>query len=98
MIAGLVTYREMLNVVGTARKVDYWTTRGYIHAVERATTKSGFPRQWPIAERDIAREMERLVTAGITVEVAAVVARAVIETGMPEASIGDGITLLLERR
>ncbi len=98
MIGGLVTYREMLNVVGTARKVDYWTRQGYIHCDERTSEKSGFPRRWPMAERDIAREMERLVTAGITVEVAAVVARAVIETGMPEATIGDGITLILERR
>lgn len=98
MIGGLLSHEEMLNVGITRRQLDYWTRQGYLHCEDREVDTSGYPRRWPIAERDIAMLMQRMITAGVTVEVAATVARQVVETGMPEASIGDGITLLLERR
>lgn len=86
---------QMLATGLTARQLDYWATKGYLQPT-KANPGSGFQRRWPTSERDVAALMVRLVKAGLAVNIAASVAREVVETGMPEASIADGITVLVE--
>lgn len=58
----------------TQRQLDYWTKRGYLRP-QVVSPGSGVAREWPIREREIARLMKRLVDAGLTVALAARVAR-----------------------
>ena len=48
----------------TYRKLDYWTRQGWLRPVQ-ASQGSGYPRRWPVAERDVAAMMNRLVDAGL---------------------------------
>lgn len=94
----MLTSTQMLNVGISYRQLDHWTNRGYLRCDERVRETKGIARRWPTPERDIAQLMDRLITAGLAVGVAAPVAREMVETGMPEASVADGITILVERR
>lgn len=94
----MLTSTQMLNAGISYRQLDYWTGVGYLRCDDRLRDTKGIARRWPDAERDIARLMDRLIAAGLVVGVAAPVAREMVETGMPEASIADGITILVERR
>lgn len=55
------------------RELDYWTSRGYIKAIDDGTT--GRHRQWSIEERDVGLLLARLVTAGLTTTAAGHAAR-----------------------
>jgi hypothetical protein len=82
----------------TYRMLDYWATCGYVKPERQqrvAGTKlgSGVMRLWPMAEVSIVRRMVRLIGAGLSVEVAAGLARE-CTPGKP-ITIGDGIHLII---
>lgn len=91
-----VPYREMLKLGLTARQIDYWTRQEYLRST-KPLPGSGFRRQWPVAERDIALLMARLIGAGLSVEVAAKAAREAIESGTTESAIAEGIVITWEQ-
>jgi DNA-binding transcriptional MerR regulator len=76
----------------TYRQLDHWTRKGYLSAVAKG---SGAPRDWEDDAVFIATDMARLVEAGLTVEVAAIVARRHVQ--FPSSSekyvLAAGITL-----
>jgi hypothetical protein len=74
----------------TYRRLDYWTRQGYLIA-DNANAGPGNRRIWSESEKQIARLMIRLVKAGLTVSVAATVARA---GGV--GVIGPGIRVAVE--
>ncbi len=69
-----VGHEDMTRGGASYRQIDYWTRIGYLQALDNSGT--GHPRRWPLAERDIAGVMHRLVQAGITPAVAHRIARA----------------------
>lgn len=94
-----VTYQEMRRLGISGRQVDYWTRQSYLFAVEPkpGKTGSGHRRRWPVSEREIARLMARMISAGLSVEVAAKAAREAIESGTTEAAIAEGIVITWEQ-
>jgi hypothetical protein len=60
----------------SARRLGYWTMRGYLRTVGDPTPGSGFHRRWPVGEIGVAARMVRAVAAGLMPEAAAVAARA----------------------
>lgn len=94
----LLTTEHMMAAGVSYRQLDYWTNRGYLRCDQREHERSGHARYWPAPEREIARLIHRLTGAGMHLEPAVSVAREMVDTGMPEATIADGITLLVERR
>ena len=89
-----VTYlssAEVVAVAGITRKqMEHWIGLGHL-APERPGSGSGIPRRWPPEEVRVARAMGRLVGAGLTVDMAAIVAR----NGWPRSQIGPGVWLEL---
>lgn len=66
----------MLATGATMRRLDHWTSRGWLIAVT-ANPGSGHARQWLAGEDEVAARMVRLVDeAGLRPKVAAAVARA----------------------
>jgi hypothetical protein len=92
--AEFIDMDEMLTTGLTVRQLDYWATKHYLRPVE-ASPGSGFKRRWPAVEREVARLMLRLITAGLAVDVAAAAARVAIEQDIDEVNIADGITIAL---
>jgi DNA-binding transcriptional MerR regulator len=70
------------------RQLDYWTSRGYLHA-DNASPGTGNHRYWSGDELRVAITMRRLVDAGLGPATAARVARG-------EAEIGPGIRVTVE--
>lgn len=70
----------------TYRQLDYWTTKGYLHPLHG--TGSGIARVWPDEELAVARMMARLVGAGLTLALAARVARG-------EEDVAPGVKVLV---
>jgi DNA-binding transcriptional MerR regulator len=68
----------------TYRQLDYWTRQGLLRPVGGAG--SGFAREWPAREVDVARRMVELVDAGFPPKWAEMVSR--LEPGA-HVSIGD---------
>jgi DNA-binding transcriptional MerR regulator len=75
----------------TYRQLDYWTRRGYLHALN-AGHGAGSVRQWSAFERLIASWIGRLTAAGLTLDAAARVARTA-RNGTCELAPGIRITL-----
>lgn len=59
----------------TARQADYWTRKGYLHAVDEDAPGSGHPRTWAPTEVHVAVLMHDLLRAGFHVGAAAELAR-----------------------
>lgn len=58
--------KQVLDETGlTYRVLDFWTTRGYLHA-DQNSPGSGRSRRWSPEEQAVARLMSRLVDAGLT--------------------------------
>ncbi len=53
----------------TPRQVDHWTRRGWLRPVN-AGCGSGYVRDWPESEVQVAITMGRLVRAGVSAEAA----------------------------
>lgn len=66
--------RALIDAGLTARQVDYWTRRGYLHP-DTPSPGSGHWRNWSTAELTVGRRMARLVKAGLTPAAAHRVAR-----------------------
>lgn len=65
---------HVLRVTGaTARQIDYWVRRGYLHPVGQGGTGNAF--EWPQAEVRAATMMKVLTDSGVTPEAAARAAR-----------------------
>lgn len=78
---------EMLEQVPTItrRQLDHWTRQGWLHAESRPRRGGGRPeRFWPREEVSVARIMVRLTDAGWFAEVAARIARGVVEELIPD--------------
>lgn len=58
----------------TYRMLDYWARTGYLEP--ESGDGSGSRRRWPQGEIDVAKDMLRLIRAGLTVSAAHRVARA----------------------
>ena len=74
----------------TYRQLDYWTRCGYLTPVHKPTPGSGHPRIYPLDQVDLAREMGRLIAAGIVTTPMSLVHEVAIElldTG--RAQVGD---------
>ena len=91
---------EMVTTAGdlSYRQLDYWTRRGYLRP-DVPDVGTGYVRTWPREECDVARLMQRLIRAGLSVSKAAKVARAVIYAhgdGSVRAKIAPGIWVTIE--
>jgi hypothetical protein len=49
----------------TYRQLDFWTRCGHLTTVKKPTPGSGRPRVYPVDQVPLAREMGRLIRAGI---------------------------------
>lgn len=89
-------YSQGLDVCN--RDVDYrlgisyqvlqaWVMAGYLHPIHEGT--SGAPRTWPASELEIARTMGRLNAAGLSVKLAAQIAR----SGQRRTEVAPGIVI-----
>jgi hypothetical protein len=72
------------------RRLDYWTRVGYLHVApapifvapdgwKHPRGGSGYERDWPELEIEVARRMVRYLRAGLTLAVAATAARRRVE-------------------
>ena len=77
------------------RRLDYWTRAGYLRPANSGLG-SGVWRQWSEHELNVARAMARLVTAGLTVPVAARCARAHVESGAELLELAPGVAVLFD--
>ncbi|MEU6781465.1 MerR family transcriptional regulator [Nonomuraea angiospora] len=75
-----------------AYTLEYWIIRGLLHPIVRGR---GTPREWPAEELQVANLMRRLVDAGLTVDVAALVARAHLD-GRPLVKLAPGVVLAID--
>jgi DNA-binding transcriptional MerR regulator len=71
----MASHRDLVALGLTSRVVDYWVRRGYLQP-DSSSPGIGFKRHFTDEEVAVAALMHRLVTAGLTVEAAAKVARA----------------------
>lgn len=78
----------------TYRKLDHWTRKGHLRA-DNPTPGTGYRRQWPPGEVDIARAMVRLIDCGFSLAAAARIARQVTEAPV-EIPLCCGVTLRVE--
>lgn len=90
-----VDYQEMLATGASPRQVDYWTRQGYLKPQNRERNLSGNPRYWLPAERNIARLMVAMTTAGIRPDTAAKAAREAVESGADEVELPGGLKITL---
>lgn len=91
------TATELQDTAGiTYRQLDYWTTTGYLRADLPDGTGSGHARYYPLNEVRIARLMRRLIEAGLTVDVAANVARNRIESPKPVIDLTEGVHVVID--
>jgi hypothetical protein len=65
--------RVMVRTGATYRQLDHWCRRGYLMS---GTPGTGYPRDWPESEIQVATVMVKLAAAGIPPKVAERVARA----------------------
>ena len=77
----------------TYRRLDYWTRTGLVHAIENDRSGSGVPRRYTEREAAVAALMARLMSTGLRLDVAAPVARQVIESNLAEIYLGQGVVL-----
>jgi DNA-binding transcriptional MerR regulator len=80
------------------RQLDYWTRRGYLRP-DVPDPGSGAIQTWSREECDVARLMQRLIHAGLSVSKSARVARAAVyapSTGRVRARIAPGIWVTIE--
>jgi DNA-binding transcriptional MerR regulator len=89
----LLTIQDVLKRGATYRQIDHWARQGWIRPIHRGGT--GHNREWPQTELQIADLMRRLLCAGLTVDVAALVARTAIER-QPLVKLAPGITLAID--
>lgn len=73
------------------RQLDYWTRCGYLTANDPAPG-NGHRRFWKPEEQAVAARMVRLIAAGVSLKVAARIAR---EEGTTH-DLGNGVTLTLQ--
>jgi hypothetical protein len=89
------TFADLRATGLSARVIDWWTRKGYLHAYPRDDTAGpGIPREWPGTEITIARTMKRLVDAGITPAKAAQIARDTLTSDEP-VPLGPGLLLTI---
>jgi hypothetical protein len=85
--AGPVLIAELLELVPTLtrRQADHWTRSGWLRATLAPRREGGRgERFWPREEVDVARIMVRLTDAGYITDVAARIARGVVEGVIPD--------------
>lgn len=77
----------------TYRRLDFWTTHGFLRVAEESATNpgSGRVRRWPVEEIAVAERMVRLADAGLPLAVAADIAR----QGPGAYQIGPGVELVV---
>jgi DNA-binding transcriptional MerR regulator len=64
------------------RQLDHWTRKGYIPGFERDVhIGSGYLRHYDEGQVSVVMEMAKLVHAGITVEVASMIAIELVDSG-----------------
>ncbi len=63
----------------TYRQLDYWVRKGYLKPDHPEWARQGTPREWSEREIEVARIMYRLTSAGLSVPVAAEVARGAVD-------------------
>lgn len=81
---GRAEFLEMVPTL-TVRQLDHWTRQGWLKAEMRPRKDGGRgERFWPRQEVDVARIMVRLTDAGWFAEVAARLARGVVEELIPD--------------
>jgi DNA-binding transcriptional MerR regulator len=83
--------QELRDTGITYRQLDHWVTQGYLFAGGR--TGSGNPREWPLAEIEVARRMVRLVRAGLRPDVAAEVAADMANNGSRYVRVTDHVVI-----
>lgn len=76
------------------RQIDYWTRVGYVRAVE-PTPGSGTAREWSPTELAIANRIYLLVNAGLSLVVAARVARTAVEEGSLIVPLRGDVVIVL---
>ncbi|MGW4791191.1 MerR family transcriptional regulator [Nonomuraea sp. NPDC004297] len=88
-----LTLQAVLEHGLTYRRLDHWTRAGYLHPAHAGGT--GHTREWPQTELQVADLMRRLVDAGLTVDVAALAARAHLG-GRPIVKLAPGVVLAID--
>ncbi|GAA3172745.1 MerR family transcriptional regulator [Nonomuraea roseoviolacea] len=87
-----LTLQEVLDRGLTPRTLNYWIDRGLLRP---STWGHGIRRDWPQTELQVADLMRRLVAAGLTADVAALVARAHLG-GRPLIKLAPGIVIAID--
>ena len=68
---------DLLRASGaTYRQLDYWCLKGFLVPTPQDKTGSGYAREWPPEEIEVARRMVKLVKLGFTPSGASIIARA----------------------
>jgi DNA-binding transcriptional MerR regulator len=88
-----LTLQQVLDRGLTYRRLDHWARQGWLQPDHDGGT--GHRRDWPQTELQVADLMARLVEAGLTVDVAALVARARVN-GRTTMRLAFGITLTID--
>lgn len=90
----IIGAHELTNQAGiTYRQLDFWTRCGWLTPLPRRLDHDmpgqGYPRVYPIDQVDLARQMRRLIDAGLTSPLSLVhdTAVALLERG--EARLGE---------
>lgn len=79
----------------TYRQLDHWVRRGWLHPTDPAPG-NGYRRDWPHLEMQVAALMRRLTAAGININVAARLARALAGNGAWTVELGPGLLLTVQ--
>jgi hypothetical protein len=88
--AEIIGAHELTNRAGiTYRQLDFWTRCGYLTPLKDRIPRTGYPRVYPLDQVDLARQMRRLVDAGLTTPMSLVHDTAVALLEQGEAQLGD---------
>lgn len=90
--------RDVMERTGlTFRQLDYWARKRHVHPQAIGGTGNG--REWPETEIRVAELIGRMMSAGIELDKASIVARRMVEVTYPDRNvrikIGSGVWLTI---
>lgn len=86
-----VTAPDFINVGVTYRRLDVWTSKGWLIPEAGSNPGSGNKRRYPRSELRVAELIVRLTDAGVAVEVAAWMARNRVEGAAALRGLADTV-------
>lgn len=94
-----VSLDDMLATGATYRQLDYWYANGHLSPGGRRPPLDGpgIPRTWSGRDRDVVELLVRLRAIGILLPLAADIARRLVDDHHDAVTVGEGITITVER-